>query len=162
MRHCFVPVNSCCVLDAAAMVRFMRGRTNYLDHLAQVPMFSACSKKDLQIIGRASDEVTVAKGKVLVEQGKPGHEFFLILDGKASVQKNNRKTAELGAGQYFGEMALLQGGQRRATVRAGNDGVEVMALDRETFVSLIDESEQARREFDRVMAERLRGLEAAR
>jgi hypothetical protein len=66
----------------------MRGGTNYLEHLAQVPMFSACSKKDLQLIGRASDEVSVPAGKTLVEEGSPGHEFFLILDGSASVYRD--------------------------------------------------------------------------
>ena len=65
----------------------------------------------------------------------------------------------LGRGQYFGEIALLRGGTRVATVRAGSSGdVEVMALDRETFQRLIGESELARQDFDRVIAERLRSL----
>src|SRR4051812_27430889 len=99
----------------------MRGRTGYLDHLAQVPMFSACSKRDLQLIGRASDEVSVAAGKTLVEEGSPGHEFFLILDGSASVYRDGRKLATLGPGQYFGELALLDRGPRSATVKADTD-----------------------------------------
>src|SRR3982751_1378644 len=99
----------------------MRARTSYLDHLAQVPMFSACSKKDLQLIGRASDEVSVPKGKTLVEQGAPGHEFFLIIDGTAGVHRDGKQIATLGSGQYFGELALLDRGPRSATITADTD-----------------------------------------
>jgi CRP/FNR family transcriptional regulator, cyclic AMP receptor protein len=57
-----------------------------LDHLAQVRLFSAFNKKELSLIGRASDEVSVPAGKTLVTEGTPGHEFFLILHGEASVR----------------------------------------------------------------------------
>src|SRR5919206_3218250 len=66
-----------------------RAKDTYLDHLADVPLFSAASRKDLQRIARASDEIEVKAGRVLVEQGRLGHEFFLILDGKATVRRNN-------------------------------------------------------------------------
>src|SRR5712691_3516962 len=85
----------------------MRTRDIYLDHLAQVPLFSTCSRKDLQKLGKASDEIAVRGGKVLVEEGKPGHEFFLIEDGTAEVRRKNRKVATLGRGQFFGELSLL-------------------------------------------------------
>src|SRR3989442_15814216 len=72
-----------------------------LDHLAGTWLFSACTKRDLATIGRASEEVTVPKGKVLTEEGKPGHEFFLILEGEASVRRGGRKIAKRGPGGYF-------------------------------------------------------------
>ena len=133
----------------------MRGRTDYLDHLAQVPMFSACSKKDLQTIGRASDEVSVANGKVLVQEGKPGHEFFLILDGNASVTRNGRKIAALGPGQYFGELALLDRGPRSATVTADSD-MQVLVLGQREFAGVLDEVPGLARKMLAAMAGRLR------
>jgi CRP/FNR family transcriptional regulator, cyclic AMP receptor protein len=61
-------------------------RDSKVDHLAQVRLFSAFNKKELSLIGRASDEVSVPAGKTLVTEGTPGHEFFLILHGEASVR----------------------------------------------------------------------------
>lgn len=133
----------------------MRGRNTYLDHLAQVPMFSACSKKDLQTIAKASDEVSVAAGKTLVEEGKPGHEFFLIVDGTATVLRNGRKVATLGPGQYFGEMALLDRGPRSATVRADTD-MTVLVLGQREFSGVIDEVPGLARKLLQSMAARLR------
>jgi CRP/FNR family cyclic AMP-dependent transcriptional regulator len=133
----------------------MRGRSNYLDHLAQVPMFSACSKKDLQMIARASDEVDVAAGKTLVEEGKPGHEFFLIESGTATVSRNGKKIASLGPGQYFGEMALLDRGPRSATVKADTD-MTVLVLGQREFSGVVDEVPGLARKLLQSMAARLR------
>src|SRR5688500_13096357 len=93
-------------------------RDSHLDKLGEVPLFSACSRKDLQKIAKASDEVEVKAGRVLVDQGKTGHEFFLILDGNATVRANNRKVANLGPGDYFGELSLLSREPRDASVTA--------------------------------------------
>jgi CRP-like cAMP-binding protein len=60
----------------------------------------------------------------------------------------------LHSGQYFGEIALLRGAERNATVRAGHSGVEVMALDKETFNSLLTESETMRDAIDEVADQR--------
>src|SRR3954451_10632628 len=96
-------------------------RDSHLDKLGDVPLFSACSRKDLQRIAKASDEVEVKAGRVLVDQGKTGHEFFLILDGNATVRANNRKVAALGPGDYFGELSLLSREPRDASVTADTD-----------------------------------------
>ena len=116
----------------------MRTRDIYLDHLAQVPLFSTCSRKDLQKLGKASDEIAVKAGKVLVEEGKPGHEFFLIVDGTAEVRRNNRKVATLGQGQFFGELSLLDRGPRSATVVAETD-MTLLVLGQREFAGVIDE-----------------------
>jgi len=137
----------------------MRGRSQYLDHLARVPLFSACSKKELQTIARASDEVRVPAGKVLVEEGRPGHEFFLILDGKASVKRGKKKIADLGPGQYFGEMALLDRGPRSATVVADTD-MDVLVLGQREFAGVIDEVPTMAHKLLTTMAQRLRESDA--
>ena len=133
----------------------MRGRDSYLDHLARVPMFSACSKKELEKIARASDEIHVDAGHVLVEEGKPGHEFFLILDGTANVLRNGRKIATLGRGQYFGELALLDRGPRSATVKAATD-LDVLVLGQREFGGVLDSVPALSRKLLAAMASRLR------
>jgi CRP/FNR family cyclic AMP-dependent transcriptional regulator len=115
----------------------MAGRDSYLDHLAQVPLFAACSRKELQTIAKASDEVTVPSDKVLVEQGTSGRECFVIVDGTASVKRNGRRVATLGPGSYFGELSLLDKGPRTATVTAETP-LTVLVLGPREFSSVLD------------------------
>ena len=137
----------------------MRGRDGYLDHLGEVSLFQACSKRDLQRIAKASDEVKVPADRVLVEEGKPGHEFFLIVDGYANVYRNGRKIATLGPGQYFGELALLDRGPRSATVKAASE-LTVLVLGQREFAGVLDEVPSLARKVLSKMAERLREADA--
>ena len=137
----------------------MRRKDQYLEGLAKVPLFSACSKKELQTIARASDDVEVPAGKVLVQEGKPGHEFFLILDGNASVKRGKREIAKLGPGQYFGELALLDRGPRSASVIAKDD-MEVLVLGQREFAGVIDEVPTLAHKLLTSMARRLREADA--
>src|SRR5947209_14232669 len=130
-------------------------RDTYLDHLAEVPLFSAATRKDLQQIARASDEVDVKAGRVLVEEGRPGHEFFLILEGTATVRRGSRKVAELGPGQYFGELSLLDRGPRTATVTADTD-MKVLVLGQREFLGVLDDVPGLAYKILRIMAHRLR------
>jgi CRP/FNR family cyclic AMP-dependent transcriptional regulator len=137
-----------------------RGRTSdYLDHLSNVPLFAGLSKRDLQRVAKVSEEVQVEPGRVLVDQGRTGHEFFLILDGKASVRKNNRKTAELGPGQYFGEMALLDRGPRSATVVAESP-MTLLILGQREFSGVLDEVPSMAHKMLATMAGRLRDADS--
>jgi CRP/FNR family transcriptional regulator, cyclic AMP receptor protein len=136
----------------------MRGRATrdtYLDHLAQVPLFAAFSKKDLQKIARASDEIEVQAGRTLVEQGRVGHEFFLIVDGTAVVKRNGRKIADLGPGRYFGELALLTRAPRDATIEATSD-MTLLVLGQREFSGIIDEVPGLAHKLLSTMAQRLR------
>ena len=151
LRVCFPEVNVGGELSCAAMAT----KTSYLDHLASVPLFSACSKKDLQRIAKASDEIKVPPGRVLVEQGRPGHEFFLIVDGTASVKRNDRKITSLGEGQYFGELSLLDRGPRSASVVADTD-MTVLVLGQREFAAVIDDVPEMAHKLLGSMARRLR------
>ena len=137
----------------------MRTRDIYLDHLAQAPLFSTCSRKDLQKLGKASDEIEVKAGKVLVEEGKPGHEFFLIEDGTAAVKRNNRKVATLGRGQFFGELSLLDRGPRSATVVADTD-MTLVVLGQREFLGVIDEVPAMAHKLLAALAGRLRDADS--
>ena len=68
----------------------MARRDTFIDHLQQVSLFSACSRKDLQLVARRAEDVRVPAGKVLVTEGETGHEFFVILDGTAKVTRQGR------------------------------------------------------------------------
>jgi CRP/FNR family transcriptional regulator, cyclic AMP receptor protein len=136
----------------------MRGNA-YLDHLAEVPLFRACSTKDLKLIGRAATEVDVPADKELVREGVAGHEFFLIISGSAAVSRNGRKVATLGPGQYFGELALLDRGPRNATVTA-TDPMRVVILGQREFTGLLDEVPGLARKLLTSMATRLRDADA--
>lgn len=137
----------------------MRGRGGHLEHLSQVPLFSACSRKDLQAIARASDEVTVPAGKTLVQEGRPGHEFFLIVEGKATVLRNGKKIATLGPGDYFGELALLDREPRSATVTADTE-MTLLVLGQREFAGIVDEVPAMAHKLLATMAKRLRDADS--
>lgn len=136
-----------------------RKSTDYLDHLGNVPLFQGLSKRDLQRVAKVSEEVQVDAGRVLVDQGRTGHEFFLILDGQASVRKNSRKTAELGPGQYFGEMALLDRGPRSASVVAETP-MTLLILGQREFSGVLDEVPSMAHKMLATMAGRLRDADS--
>jgi CRP/FNR family transcriptional regulator, cyclic AMP receptor protein len=86
--------------------------------LKAVPFFSGMSKSELAAIAQQTDEVDVPAGKVLAREGDFGEEFFLIDAGTAQVTRGGESIAELGAGDFFGEMALLGHTRRSASVKA--------------------------------------------
>jgi CRP-like cAMP-binding protein len=137
----------------------MRRRDAFLDHLAQVPLFSACSKKDLGLVARRVDEVRVPAGKILVSEGETGHEFFVIVDGRARVTRQGKRVATLGPGQAFGELALLDKHPRNATVIAETD-MDLVVLGQREFAGIIDEVPGFARKLLAGMASRLREADA--
>jgi CRP-like cAMP-binding protein len=86
--------------------------------LANVPIFSGCSKRELAIIARAAKEVSHREGTVVAREGERGIGLFLILEGNAAITIGGKTKAKLGPGDFFGEVALLDGGPRTATVTA--------------------------------------------
>jgi CRP-like cAMP-binding protein len=107
--------------------------------LSRIPIFSECSNRELKAISKLVTPVEVKAGKVLTKEGDQGREFMIIASGTASVRRNGRKVATLGPGDFFGELAVLAGVPRTATVTADTDMV-VEALNRQEFSSLLDES----------------------
>ncbi len=133
----------------------MARRDVKLEHLGRTWLFSTCNKKELGLIGRASDEVNVDAGRLLTEEGKPGFEFFLILDGKAAVSRSGRKIATLRPGQYFGELSLLSRKPRDATVTSETP-MQLLVLDQRQFDGIMDRVPGLAHKLMIAMAERLR------
>ena len=109
-----------------------------LEHLGQVKMFSSLNKKELALVAKASEVVMVPAGTELVKEGEIGHEFYLISSGSATVKRNGRRIAGLSAGNYFGEMALLDRGPRTATVIT-DEPSELIVLGQRQFMSVLDQ-----------------------
>jgi hypothetical protein len=110
----------------------------HLDALRSLRLFSACTSKELEQIARLTDEVAVPAGHRIVTQGEPGREAFVIVDGTASVLLGDSPIADLGPGQHFGELALLDGGTRTANVDAVTD-MTLLVIYRPAFMGLLDE-----------------------
>ena len=121
--------------------------------LAKIPLFKECTKKELQAVSRLVTPINVKSGKVLTKEGDAGREFMIIASGTASVRRKGRKIATLGPGDFFGELALLAGVPRTATVIAESDMV-VEALNRAEFATLLDESPSIARKVLSAVAKR--------
>ncbi len=106
------------------------GHNAKVDLLKSVPLFSGCSKSELRQLASSSDEVDLREGYVLVREGRPGREFFVLIDGKVRVEAQGKKLADLGGGDWFGEIALLTKVPRTATVTATSEVRALVLTDR--------------------------------
>lgn len=114
----------------------MRHKDQKIELLSQVPLLSRCSKDELQRIAKLADLVEFREGDTLMKEGSRGQEFFVIVDGAAEVIKDGHRLAELGAGDWIGEIALLSDVPRTATVVASTQ-LETLVLTRQGLSSLI-------------------------
>lgn len=123
--------------------------------LGRVPVFEGLSKQELTQIARSAKEVTHRQGAVLAREGQSGVGFFLIMDGTATVKVGDRSRTKLGSGDFFGEISLLDGGPRTATVTAETQ-VTTLGLTPWDFKRLIESSPAIASKMLKVMAQRLR------
>jgi CRP/FNR family cyclic AMP-dependent transcriptional regulator len=107
--------------------------------IAKVPLFSKCSKGELRRIAQLADEIDLAEGKVLTQQGARGREFFVLLEGTADVRQDDRALPPLGAGDFLGEIALVADVPRTATVTASSPVRALVITDR-AFRELLRQS----------------------
>ena len=129
-------------------------------HLQKVDIFADCTKKQLKAVAAISRVVEVPTGTTLTRAGESGEEFFFILDGSATVEVTRRKRLKLGPGEFFGEMSLLDGEPRSATVRAETD-MRLLVILRRNFQSLLSEVPELTRNILIVLSRRLREIERA-
>jgi CRP/FNR family transcriptional regulator, cyclic AMP receptor protein len=108
-----------------------------IELLKRVPLFAGCSKGELRELAKSADELDIREGTVLTREGRPGREFFVLVDGTARVTKAGKKVADLGAGDWFGEIALITNSPRTATVTATSPGDVLVITDRR-FHSVVE------------------------
>ena len=109
-----------------------------VEHLKAIELFSELSKGDLKKVSRLMTEIRVRAGKVRMKEGQAGREFMVILDGEATVRRGGRVLARVGTGDFLGELAVIAGVPRTATVVADTD-MTLSVLNRREFSSLMDE-----------------------
>lgn len=106
--------------------------------LKAVPLFANCSKAELQRIASLADELDLAEGATLIREGERGREFLVVVGGNVRVTRRGRKLADLGAGDFIGEIALVSDVPRTATVTATSPVRLLVVTDRE-FRHLIEQ-----------------------
>ena len=130
-----------------------------IDRLEDVGLLSGCSRRQLRAIARISEVIEVPAASVLARAGQPGDEFFLILDGSARVEVSPRKRSRLEPGQYFGEMSLLDGGPRSASVVAETP-LRLLVIKRRNFSTLLREAPDLAQNLMTTLSRRVRHAEA--
>jgi len=133
-------------------------RSRELD-IGDIWLFSAATSSQLRTIRREVEEITVPAGKVLVEEGTIGREFFFIVDGTATVRRGGRKVASLGPGNYFGELSLLDRQPRSATVVSDSE-MTLLVLEQRRFNGLLDSMPALSHKLLMAMAQRIREADA--
>lgn len=104
--------------------------------LAKVPLLAGLSDKELEAVGRLADEVDLPAGKVLAKQGDVAEEFFIILDGTVSVERDGNHLRDMRPGNFFGELAMLAKVPRTATVTTTTPS-RMLVIGHREFTSLL-------------------------
>jgi CRP/FNR family transcriptional regulator, cyclic AMP receptor protein len=123
------------------------------DQLRAIPLFEGLSSKEREQIARWADEVDVPAGKHLVDQGRFAYEFFVIEEGTAEVRQDRHPIAALGPGDVLGEIGLLEGSLRSATIETLTP-VRAIVMDARSFASMMGAVPK--------VAERIRAIERQR
>lgn len=132
--------------------------TKTVDVLASIELFAGLSKKELAQIDRLMTPIDIKAGTEFIKAGSIGNEAFLVAEGTASVWRNDQLVASVGKGAIMGEMALLAGTHRAATVRAETD-MTLEVLNRREFTQLLDENPKLARKLLTTTIRRISELE---
>jgi CRP/FNR family transcriptional regulator, cyclic AMP receptor protein len=132
------------------------------DALVRVRLFASLSREEIAALARVTTRRQVAAKKLIVEQGAPGTELFIIVEGTAQVvslgtEGKDVTLGAMGAGEVFGEIALLDGGVRSATVRAKTK-CSLLVLGQDAFFVTLMNHPAAAVKLLRILASRLRAL----
>jgi CRP-like cAMP-binding protein len=123
------------------------------DRLAQLPLFRELPRRDLERVARWADEVDVPAGKHLMDEGTFPHEFMVIESGSAEVLHGEQHLADLGPGDFFGEIALMAEHRRTATVTA-TSALRIVVMHERDFRVMEDEMPEIATRIRGVMEER--------
>lgn len=111
-------------------------KKSHHEHLRQVPLFANLDVKELDAVGQTATELDYKAGKVLMREGDRAHEMFVLVEGDVEVTKDGEHIADVGAGGFVGEMALLAHSSRNSTVTTKTDAV-VLHIDGREFGTLL-------------------------
>jgi CRP-like cAMP-binding protein len=122
--------------------------------IKQIPLFAGCTKAELIEVAISAEERQAPDGERLTEEGRPGREFFILVEGAVSVGRGGRKLADLGPGDWFGEIAILTYKPRTATVTATTP-VRLLVISDRGFRRVVETTPRIALKVLRSVAERL-------
>ena len=125
--------------------------------LKRAPLFEGLSKKELTQLARVTEDIELRQGQVLCKEGEIGHEFFVIVDGKAEVTRKGKKITQRGGGEFIGEIALVEEVPRTATVTAKSP-MRAFVLTSTDFHHLLEQNPQVQNKVLRALARRVAEL----
>jgi CRP-like cAMP-binding protein len=129
-------------------------RDEYLNHLASIPLFSECDKKQLAEIGKLATEIEIPGGREFIKEGDFAQEMLVIVEGTATVTRGGQKLATLGPGDVVGELALLSHRPRNATVTSDTK-LDILVIDSGAMDALLDDIPGLAKTLLKVVAGRL-------
>jgi CRP-like cAMP-binding protein len=129
------------------------GKDAKTELISRAPLFSQCSKSELQQIASIADEIDIPEGRELTTEGSRGREFFVIIEGTASVAQDGVQINNLGAGDFFGEVALVRDTPRTATVTATSP-VRALVVTAQNFRHLIGRQPDIERTILKALVDR--------
>ena len=148
----FVVVISACLLG----LRWLRAE--HLEELRSVPLFSALSDHELLWVLRTARAESFPPGTIIIREGERGGDFYLLTEGSVKVTVDGTEVATLGAGSYFGEIALIDGGLRTATITAAT-AVSSLSLAPTAFLRTVDREPMLARGIFTALNERLKATD---
>ncbi len=125
--------------------------------LSSVPLFEGLSGREREQVAEWADEVDIPAGKHLLDEGRFAHEFFVILDGQVEVTKDGQHLVDLGAGDFFGEIALLETERRTATVVASTPVLAIVMHSRDFLAMKAELPQVAERVHEAIRDRMTRG-----
>jgi CRP-like cAMP-binding protein len=134
-------------------------RQTKIDLIRRIPLFAGCSRRELEAVSRVADELRFPAGRVLMQQGSTGRELIVLVEGEVNVERNGAAIAVRRGGDFIGELALVTGRPRTATVTAATD-LQTLVLTGHDFDRLLREVPSIAGKVLKAVAERLPSDEA--
>jgi CRP-like cAMP-binding protein len=139
----------------------MNRHANIDERLAQIPLFQGLSKKNRRLISSLATRLDEPAGTVLTKEGQQGYEFIVVLEGEVEVRQGGHVIARRGAGEWFGEIALLDNRPRTATIVAITP-VVIEVIGKREFAALVNDFPEIGRTLMAAMAQRLAEIDGER
>ena len=130
-----------------------------LELLERVPLFAGVARDELEAIGHIADEIDVPAGTALTHEGRHEGYFFVIVSGTVRIERGGRSINTIGAGDFLGEIALLDGGPRTASATTESP-CRLLSLTHQRFHDLLDTSPSVRTAVLESVGQRMRALDA--
>ena len=133
-------------------------RDEKLDLLHRIPLFATLDKHKIERVGELTEEVDVPAGKVLIRQGDAGGDMMVLVSGQVAIDRDGTRVTTLGPGDFFGEISLIDGRPRTATVTTDTPSRLLVVSHRE-FHALMDQIPEVAAQILQALADRVRKLE---